>query len=68
MINTLQGKKKMRKSKNLFSKIVAILAAIINLLFFVFLFRHDILPIKLRIILLVVFALLLAYYLYLAFK
>ena len=33
-----------------------------------FLFRHDILPIKLRIILLVVFALLLAYNLYLAFK
>lgn len=58
----------MRKSKNLFSKIVAVLATIINLLFFVFLFRHDILPIKLRIILLVVFAILLAYYLYLAFK
>lgn len=68
MINKLQGKKKMRKSKNLFSKIVAVLATIINLLFFVFLFRHDILPIKLRIILLVVFALLLAYNLYLAFK
>lgn len=68
MINKLQGKKKMRKSKNLFSKIVAVLATIINLLFFVFLFRHDILPIKLRIILLVVFAILLAYYLYLAFK
>lgn len=68
MINTLQGKAKMGKSKNLFSKIVAVLATIINLLFFVFLFRHDILPIKLRIILLVVFALLLAYYLYLAFK
>lgn len=68
MINTLQGKKKMGKSKNLFSKIVAVLATIINLLFFVFLFRHDILPIKLRMILLVIFALALAYYLYLAFK
>ena len=58
----------MIKTRNVFSKAIALIATIINILFFVFLFRHDILPIKLRMILLVVFALLLAYYLYLAFK
>ena len=58
----------MKKSTNIFSKIVAILATIINILFFVFLFRHDILPINLRFILLAIFAVLVSLTLYLAFK
>lgn len=58
----------MERSSNKFSKIVVILATIINIFFFIFLFRYNILPSKQRLILLLIFAIFIAYSLYSAFK